>query len=553
MHLVIRNDKRLIKVVVTYRANDFDETLVITNDQMHRSQLSVQNLQMSTLNSLVASLLSQEEDRTIPLTDLVLRKTHGNPYFALQFVESLQTRGLLFRNQAAEWDWDLVRIQEKTDVSDNVVELVEEKIRGLPTRVQVVLQIAAYIGHQFEFPLLFSVAVDEFLKRGLVGSTDSLAAVQEAVVRILNVTIREGLVESGGQTYKFTHDRVQQCLIAMVSSGVDREKFHLRLGNSILKYAKNNRVDNTTVLLAVDHLNKGSHQMSTDDQRVILSGLNLDAAKVTLARSALESAKEYARKGIALLDADTRWTRHYELSLDLHSTLAELGECTGDFQQSTAQVNDIIQHARSPQDQLRAYSATIETLLAQSQLQEALDTGFKVLKLLGHEFPSKPSRFVVAFELLRTKRTLKGMTDEQILNLPVTNEKHEVAVMRILNIVASVAYQKGNEKQIFALASMQLVGLSCKSGLTRMSSYGFACYAITLAFLDNIDEAYRFAKIALQLVNNLRAKEVESRTMSVVYHLVIHWKEPFESCIEGFKRSFQVGMATGDITASFLR
>ena len=545
--------------VVSFRTNEFDEGRLWQGKT--RSHIWVEDLEEKELNKVVAShLWLTNELVTLPLTKVVMGKTRGNPYFARQFLESLKTKGLLRRRRrngrngaSVEWEWDVVRIQEETDVSDNVVELLKERIRGLELPVQMVLQIAAHVGHQFRFALLLAVVEDGVFPELLLSAGQQ----KESALRIMGVTIREGLVESvessKNQTYKFTHDRVQQCLIAMVSSGDDKENFHLRLGRSLFKhYTTNNKVEKNTFLLAVNHLNQGSRQVSAEE-RATLARHNLEAAKVTLTRSDLESAKDYTRKGIALLDADTRWSKHYELSLDLHSTLAELGECTGDFQQSSGQVNDIMRHARSPPDKLRAYSATMETRVAQNCLTEALDVGFDYLELLGHKLPRKAKGVAVKFELVRTKSMLKGMTDEQLLNLPLTNDRGQISVITILHNIAYVAYQKGNEAPVFCLASSQIVRLSCAGGLTGSSAFGFACFAAALAHINEMALAYRFAKIALQLIGKLGAKEFECRTIGVVYDVVMHWKEPFKQCAQVLEASHEVGRVTTDIPSSFLR
>ena len=53
-----------------------------------------------------------------------MRKTAGNPFFAIQFISALAEEGLLtFDHDAARWSWDLDRIHAK-GYTDNVVDLM---------------------------------------------------------------------------------------------------------------------------------------------------------------------------------------------------------------------------------------------------------------------------------------------------------------------------------------------------------------------------------------------------------------------------------------------
>jgi hypothetical protein len=70
---------------------------------------------------------------------LVHEKTGGNPFFAIQFLSSLAEEGLLrLDRRAAAWIWDLDAIRAK-GYSDNVVDLMLGKLRGLPHQTQSAL------------------------------------------------------------------------------------------------------------------------------------------------------------------------------------------------------------------------------------------------------------------------------------------------------------------------------------------------------------------------------------------------------------------------------
>ena len=84
------------------------------------------------LGRLIADALHCEPERVAPLAQLVQEKTAGNPFFAIQFISALGEEALLtFDYSNGIWSWDLNRIHAK-GYTDNVVDLMVEKLNRLP-------------------------------------------------------------------------------------------------------------------------------------------------------------------------------------------------------------------------------------------------------------------------------------------------------------------------------------------------------------------------------------------------------------------------------------
>src|SRR5262249_59490882 len=92
------------------------------------------------LGQLIADSVHCELDRAAPLAQLIHEKTTGNPFFTIQFISALAEEGLMtFDHGAAQWSWDLNRIHAK-GYTDNVVDLMVEKLNRLPVETQNALQ-----------------------------------------------------------------------------------------------------------------------------------------------------------------------------------------------------------------------------------------------------------------------------------------------------------------------------------------------------------------------------------------------------------------------------
>ena len=127
------------------------------------NEMSLQPLNLTAVDQLIQSALRSRENDSLPLSELVLMKTGGNPFFVNQFLKSLYEQKLLTLDPATGWKWDIRSINE-TRVTDNVVDLLAGKIRSLKQETQEALKIAVCAGTRFQLETLSAVSeksVDE--------------------------------------------------------------------------------------------------------------------------------------------------------------------------------------------------------------------------------------------------------------------------------------------------------------------------------------------------------------------------------------------------------
>ena len=145
--------------------------------------------------------------------------------------------------QHARWSWDLDRIRAKR-YTDNVADLMFDRLARLPPQTQRALQSLACLGHSAEVTTLALV---------LGTSVDHVhAELWEAV--------RSELVERLGGSYRFLHDRVQEAAYALVPES-ERSREHLRIGRLILAHTPPERREET-IFEIVNQLNRGATLMT---------------------------------------------------------------------------------------------------------------------------------------------------------------------------------------------------------------------------------------------------------------------------------------------------
>ena len=131
------------------------------------TRIQLKNLDAPTVSKLVSNLLRLDESEIAELSEVVHQRTGGNAFFVLQFLDLLQDRGLLYYSLSSyKWDWDIEQIRAETDISDNVVELVANKIERLPQNAVAVLKLmaslpSAQVDVSFLEPVLQGLNMDE--------------------------------------------------------------------------------------------------------------------------------------------------------------------------------------------------------------------------------------------------------------------------------------------------------------------------------------------------------------------------------------------------------
>jgi len=150
-------DVRHVLLIGAYRNNEVSsshplmQALAAIRDAGAKTQEFVlAPLGLDDVERIVAEALHCGPNSAGPLAKPIYEKTGGNPFFAIQPLISLAEEGLLrFDRDAAGWIWDLDRIHAK-GYSDNVVDLMVEKLLRLSGTTRAALQQLACLGNVAE-------------------------------------------------------------------------------------------------------------------------------------------------------------------------------------------------------------------------------------------------------------------------------------------------------------------------------------------------------------------------------------------------------------------
>jgi predicted ATPase len=274
-HMVTHPEVRGLLLVGAYRDNEVAplHPLVRMLDNIRGSGALVEEIRLAPLTPqelgrLVADMVCCDAARADPLARLVFEKTGGNPFFAIQFITMLAEEELLhFDRQAACWRWELDRVHARGH-TDNVVDLMIEKLTRLPAGAQAALRQLACFGNVAEIAM-FSMVLGKSIKEARSDLWDA---------------IRMELIEPSAITFKFMHDRVQEAAYSLIPKGA-RAATHLRIGRLLAARAAEEKREDA-IFDIVNQLNRGVALITSPDERELLAELNLAAGRRAKATAA---------------------------------------------------------------------------------------------------------------------------------------------------------------------------------------------------------------------------------------------------------------------------
>ena len=489
-------------LIGAYRDNEVTviHPLLTTLQTLHEEQITINRLNLMPLaldqiNQLLVETLHSDEETVQSLAELLVSKTDGNPFFINQFLKTLYEETLLtFDPDQPCWRWDIVEIQ-KINITDNVIDLMINKLKKLPVVTQQVLQLAACVGHHFDLNTLSIIHE----KSASATYHDLLAAIQEGLIIPISELAMIDIDEMYSQflifDYEFLHDRVQQAAYALIDND-QKKSVHLLIGELLLLNTPKEKQGDRFFEI-VDHLNMGRELITGIRDRAELAELNLMTARRAKHAMAYSATVGYLTIGLTLLP-ETSWQSDYELTFELHLEMAEVSYLNTDFERAERFATLALAQAKTALERVRVHEIIIQFYIAQDRLKEAVNTALVVLTMLGITLDSSPH---------------KEMTIQDCYHLPEMKIPEKLAAMRILNTAISSAYTIAPE--LVPSIAFTMVNLSIQYGNSAFSAYSYSIYGLLLcSVLGDIESGYQAGQLAHFLLEKFALKKLKAKILT---------------------------------------
>eukprot|EP00804_Cyclotella_cryptica_P017947 CCRYP_001294-RA/>CCRYP_001294-RA protein AED:0.11 eAED:0.11 QI:0/1/0.75/1/0.57/0.5/8/387/881 len=521
----------------TYRDNEVSLSHPLTekmNDLqqngVHVVTIKLGPIEKECANSLVSEALCLPPNLCRPLSNAIHTKTGGVIMFLLRFLKSLNDEGLLwFSLSSRRWEFNLEKIRIK-EISGDVVQHMTLNMTRLDSNIQMGLKTAACLGSNFDSNILQSAKKDDDFDMDM----------------FLEKCAEDGyLVSIDGRTqFSWAHDQIQQAAYDLIPID-NREAFHLLIGSRLLMKSSSSERDNM-LFCVVDNMNRGVKHLESSAQKHELAFLNLRAGEMAISLSAFHSAARYFVAGLSLLEHDS-WESNYSLTIRLYDAASEALYVTGDFSRLTSLVEKPLKFAKCFTDKLNIYNNLIRSFTASGQMEEGISTCLRVLAQLGESIPSTITPDIIYVEFDRLKTVLQGMSDDQLLSLPVMTDASKMASMQFLNHLLYLAYIAN--PPLGPIISFRMVEMSIEYGVCNITPFAFAVFGARLVSTSNPDNegGYRMGRVAMKLMKRLNAIEMIPRVYSQIYTMINIWKEPFQASLTKHLEAFDIGTNRGDV------
>jgi predicted ATPase len=333
IHCILSDIKgnNCVFVVGSYRNNEIEShshPLRMFIDKLEECQVQLtkvhlDGLEAAELNTLVSDALGLFPRLSRSLSDIIQRKTKGNPFYVLEFLKSLVEQNLLqYGLRERRWIWDVEKI-ESEQISESVSELLAQKISSLPKERQTALKIASCFGT--------SISSD-------VVSSMSAVADYSFFGRELECAYSEGFMErdvsSGG--YKFAHDKVAEAAYGQMKEE-DRNRLHYEIG-LVLRNSCGGLASDNKLFLCVDQLNRGQGMINGSEEVLQVVQVNHSAASMALKACNFTAALRYAKTALKLIEQDNEFAS----SKSILSVMASAAYACGHFEEASSAIDTIL-------------------------------------------------------------------------------------------------------------------------------------------------------------------------------------------------------------------
>jgi predicted ATPase/serine/threonine protein kinase/class 3 adenylate cyclase len=560
MHVLMTgSEHQFLFLIGAYRHNEVEashplrttiEDISKTDTEIHRVELAP--LSLPHINQLVADTLNCTLQDALSLAELLETKTGGNPFFMGEFLKSLHERHLiLFNMHNGAWEWETGRIQAEA-ITDNVVDLMAEKINQLRPSSQQALKLAACVGNQFDLQTLGLVsgkppggiinALTEAVSEGLI----LLLGDAYKYLELESDELADGLLDAvllQTVKYRFAHDKIQQAAYSLIPEEA-RQRVHRQIGLLVLSDTPAEK-KLVRIFDIVNQLNEGLDLARSREEREELARLNLRAGQRAKSSGAYRSSYHYLNVGISLLQEEC-WKEQYELSLSLHEETAEAAYLCTEFAVMEEHVATVLESATELQHKIRVYETSIQGDIARSLKMEAITTGLTVLRELGIGIPIYPKMAHVLWALVRTRTALLGKKPADLIDLPAMTDERILTAVRIATKINSTAYVVS--PNLFPVLVLKQVELSVKYGNADVSPFGYALYGTILCgVLGNISTGYSFGQMALKLSEKSGIREFMPRTGFTVAATSQHFREPLRETLQPLLGNYRMALENGDL------
>ncbi|KDE39036.1 Two-component response regulator [Nitrincola lacisaponensis] len=520
-----------VVVIFAFRDDEEHQSCMLAGflQRLRKQEVIQQEISLAPLTtSVVAERLVYHfklpSEAATTLADMLVEKTQGNPFYMAEYLRQCQRHHLLwFDQQALVWKLDLDQ-QAAIPVSENVVQLLAERLTFLADEVQQVLSMAACIGNRFNVELLHRLLPSIDLEQALLSAQTGGWLVSQ--------------VSAQGVEYCFPHDRIQQAAYGLMDK-IRLQQAHL----SIAECLEQSEDLDARLLECVYHYNAALEQINQADQLIQVGRLNRRASMAAKANGDFALALQLVIQAMRLLSGKSP---EAALTAEILKERAECEHLCGYQAAALHYYQQALTVCRDARQRTRIYELLIKFHTDYGDFQQAFETGREALQKLDFSIPDGFSVINFAVDYLYLKRKLQHLSIEDLLGLPDAEDPGVCDQILLLSAMQKAAYQIRPELCV-ALAAKQ-VRLCLKHGNTCEAVVGYMVFGVIFVggVRGHAHAGCEYGRLSLAMLERYH-NQMQSAEVPFVYGYFAHsWLHPASDTERYWQRAFEQGLKIGD-------
>lgn len=551
-YIITRDDLVNILWCATYRNDDIGNTSSFTSwrkdledDAVTVDHIKLNELGVMEMQAFLSNCLKQNEDYLRDLAELILERTHGNMFFIVQTLESLQDMCLLFFDYSSfRWAYSVETIRRSTRVADNVGDLLSQKIGQLPRDVQQVLKLASCFGTSFDPDILYDARSVLFIFDDI---DECLAdACQEDL-----------LIKMTDTRCMFAHDNVKDAAYNLLPRGEERQRIHweiaLKLSTKSMPCYNTDTEWSFTVADQLKFAGDIIQQEIRNGDRESIAEILYEAGESAAHLSAFEPASEYFQLAVTVLGDDARnaFCLNHTLAANLFLSYAKVLKSFGKVDHCRKIAAEISKVSSKEVVKRQANLLIYQCFVIENDPQGQIDFGLELLEELGVKIIKTPNFVQASVEYDRSMKNLKKYSSEELLGLPPMSDRTlEMAIEILCSMVQPGCTLR--LKNFVSLVLAKLVQLTLQHGLCKYSPLILVLVGRDrIAAHNALKEGHKFAQLGISLQQVIPlAAEVQGTVLTEAC-MVAGCVEPLSKAMYIGLDAYKASMADGDTNNAF--
>ncbi len=514
------------------------ETIINAFNSIKTNIIALPGLKKEEIKEQVEDLLLCNDEESEKLSMVLLNKTEGNPLYIQQLLVSFKERNLMwFDNKKNEWIWKLSEMALES-VTDDVANLLINKIKTLPTQTQKALHFASLLNNTFELDFLSKIMNQDLITLEL--------NLWHAITKKLIVEIPNNNKTS---TYKFLHDKIQSACLEQ--NEFKNAESNATIGRCLLKEFEKDK-NNEKLALVIHHLNEGITYLSNKEILQLIE-LNENYGSYLLKYRADSSAEKYYSKSIEIYQT---YSINKPTKLEkLYFSKVNACQLAGQFDTALDTLK-LIENNPSLQAKLNNENIllkTIDILMLQSNYKLLITIGIDYLKKSNQKLKIAPSSF-------ETIRLFSVTFIKLLINLNKISQsnkktsKEDIFISKLYCEMTGGTYFFNKNTYIQLLCSNILFTL--KKGTSEDTPFLLTLFSNVLLIKFN---QYKISRKLSEIANTIKQHFKESKYTYQTEYLdaifMARWFEPVSSVskkltniIQKFKEINEITFSTYAIT-----